>query len=192
MSCEPLFRFLIILHTNNYFYKPNLIKQMKKILFSIVLLAVTWTAAMAMAVPAMPGMRMVKQSDGTVLTFQDVGDEWTDLLLTSDGLTINRGDDGDFYYITTSGLSSVRAHNVVDRKSEELSFINANRNLMTIDALLEADKESGKLRGKHTNGINIKRVSVNSQKRLCIFLYSLLVSVTELFLTLRLIIIQSS
>ena len=164
MSCEPLFRFLIILHTNNYFYKPNLIKQMKKILFSIVLLAVTWTAAMAMAVPAMPGMRMVKQSDGTVLTFQDVGDEWTDLLLTSDGLTINRGDDGDFYYITTSGLSSVRAHNVVDRKSEELSFINANRNLMTIDALLEADKESGKLRGKHTNGINIKRVSVNSQK----------------------------
>ena len=47
----------------------------------------------AMAVPAKPGWHTIKQSDGTTLKVQAVGNAFNHALVTSDGLTVARGDD---------------------------------------------------------------------------------------------------
>ena len=112
---------------------------MRKLLLSIALVVTAWVTAMA--VPAMPGFGKVTQSDGTTLTVQAVGDEWYSLLLTADDLVVDRGEDGDFYYVTTSGLSKVKAHDASSRTADELSFISANRDVMTMAAIQEADSK---------------------------------------------------
>ncbi len=118
---------------------------MKKILLCIVLLVVAWVSPMAM--PALPGFTTVTQSDGSTLTIQAVGDEWFSAMLTTDNLTVDVAEDGDYYYVTTSGISKVKAHDVAFRNAEELSFVNANREKMTVSALKkEADLKLGKLR----------------------------------------------
>lgn len=98
---------------------------MKKILLCIVLLVVAWVSPMAM--PALPGFTTVTQSDGSTLTIQAVGDEWFSAMLTTDNLTVDVAEDGDYYYVTTSGISKVKAHDIAFRNAEELSFVNANR-----------------------------------------------------------------
>ena len=66
----------------------------------------------AVAMPAKPGLHAMKQSDGTVLTVQAVGNAFNHAILTTDGLTVARGADGDFYYTSSlTGLTTVRAHN---------------------------------------------------------------------------------
>ena len=55
-------------------------------------------ALAAIAVPAMPGWHTINQSDGTTLTVRTVGNAFNNAILTKDGLTVARGNDGDFYY----------------------------------------------------------------------------------------------
>ena len=75
---------------------------MRKIYLFFVLIIVTCVAAHA--APAMPGFSKVTQSDGSTLTVQAVGDEWYSLLYTADGLVVERGNDGDFYYVNVSSM----------------------------------------------------------------------------------------
>ena len=90
-------------------------------------------ALVAMAVPAKPGWHTIKQSDGTTLKVQAVGNAFNHAILTSDGLTVARGDDGDFYYTSSlTGLTSMRAHEKADRNATEQAFIHAQRGSLTI------------------------------------------------------------
>ena len=87
----------------------------------------------AMAVPAKPGWHTIKQSDGTTLKVQAVGNAFNHALVTSDGLTVARGDDGDYYYTSSlTGLTTMRAHEVNDRTPAEAAFLNAQRGNMTM------------------------------------------------------------
>ena len=82
----------------------------------------------AMAVPAKPGWQTITQSDGTTLKVQVVGNEFSSAILTSDGLTVDRGKDGDFYYISSlTGLTTVRAHDIGERTASEKAFVNIER-----------------------------------------------------------------
>ena len=90
-------------------------------------------AIVAMAVPAKPGWVTIKQSDGTTLKVQTVGNAFHHAILTSDGLTVERGSDGDFYYtFSSTGLTSVRAHELADRSASEQAFVHAQRNSLTM------------------------------------------------------------
>ena len=82
----------------------------------------------AMAVPAKPGWQTITQSDGTTLKVQVVGNEFSSAILTSDGLTVDRGKDGDFYYISSlTGLTTVRTHDIGERTASEKAFVNIER-----------------------------------------------------------------
>ena len=99
---------------------------MKKLFLSF--LALLCCGITAYAVPARPGWHTIKQSDGTTLTVQGVGNAFNSAILTRDGLTVARGADGDFYYISSlTGLTSVRAHDAQDRSASEVAFINVQR-----------------------------------------------------------------
>ncbi len=130
---------------------------MRKIYLFFVLIIVTCVAAHA--APAMPGFSKVTQSDGSTLTVQAVGDEWYSLLYTADGLVVERGNDGDFYYVTTSGLSKVKAHDAAQRDMAEISFVNANKGLMSLEAIESSDVMSGK-QDLIARSVNLKKVSV--------------------------------
>ena len=83
--------------------------------------------------PAKPGWHTIKQSDGTTLKVQAVGNAFNNAILTSDGLTVARGNDGDFYYTSSlTGLTAVRAHEAAERTPAEVAFVNAQRDAMTM------------------------------------------------------------
>ncbi len=82
---------------------------MKRI--SMILMLLLSCALAAVAVPAKPGWVTLKQSDGTLLRVQAVGNAFNHALLTSDGLMVALGDDGDYYYKSSlTGMSTVLAH----------------------------------------------------------------------------------
>ena len=104
--------------------------MMKKQFFSLLMLM--FCAITAMAVPARPGWHTVKQSDGTTLQVQAVGNAFSNALLTSDGLMVERGSDGDFYYKSSlTGITAVRAHDAGMRPARETAFVNVQRDNLT-------------------------------------------------------------
>ena len=114
---------------------------MKKFFLLTLAIVVAWTAAIA--VPAKPGLNTVSMSDGTTLQVQVLGDEWSHSLATADGLTIAFGDDGLFYYVVSGNITNVRAHDVANRSASELSFVNANKDQMTMAALHQSKAQAG-------------------------------------------------
>ena len=101
--------------------------------FSALLIALVCCAMAAVAVPARPGWHTIKQSDGTTLKVQAVGNAFNNAILTTDGLTVARGSDGDFYYTSSlTGLTAVRAHNEGQRTPSETAFVNAQRSHLTM------------------------------------------------------------
>ena len=77
----------------------------------LTLMTLMCCALAAIAVPAKPGWHTIHQSDGTTLTVHAVGNAFNNAILTRDGLTVARGNDGDFYYVSSlTGLTAVRAH----------------------------------------------------------------------------------
>ncbi len=105
---------------------------MRKYLFFLTLLCLAMEVG---AMPAKPGWHIIKQSDGTTLKVQAVGNAFNNAILTSDGLTVARGDDGDFYYTSSlTGLTAVRAHEAGERTPGETAFVNAQRANMTMSS----------------------------------------------------------
>ena len=89
----------------------------------------------AQAMPAKPGWQTMAQSDGTTLQVQAVGNAFNNAILTSDGLMVARGDDGDFYYKSSlTGLTAMRAHEANGRTPAEVAFVNAQRRSLTMPA----------------------------------------------------------
>ena len=106
---------------------------MKKFLF--VLLTCICCMNVAMAMPAKPGWHKVNQNDGTTLTIKAVGNAFTGSLLTQDGLMVERGDDGSFYYKSSvTGITAVLAHDEANRTPSETAFINVQRSSLTMRA----------------------------------------------------------
>ena len=99
----------------------------------MILMLLLSCALAAVAVPAKPGWHTLKQSDGTELKIQAVGNAFNHALLTTDGLMVARGVDGDFYYISSlTGLTAVRAHEPNQRTASENAFISAQRSHLTM------------------------------------------------------------
>ena len=86
------------------------------------------------AVPAKRTPLTVVQSDGSTIVVTPVGDEFCHSLLTSDGLTVCRGEDGNVYYETASGSTKVLAHEASARSASELSFIAGNASALKMSA----------------------------------------------------------
>lgn len=103
---------------------------MKKLISFLALLC---CGVIVMAMPAKPGWQTITQSDGTTLQIQAVGNAFNHAILTSDGLTVARGADGDFYYNSSlTGLTAVRAHEVSQRTAAENAFIKAQQGNLTM------------------------------------------------------------
>ena len=98
---------------------------MKKLLSISMALLCTWSAAMA--VPAKPGFVTHTQRDGSQITVQLMGDEFFHYFVTQDGMPVMNDDNGDFYYMTSAGVSRVMAHDATSRSAAELSFIQAQK-----------------------------------------------------------------
>ena len=98
--------------------------------------------ASAFAVPVKPSTKTITQSDGTKVTIHAVGDEWAHGYVTSDFKTVGIGKDGDVYYKTTNGLSTVRAHDIVQRNASELDFLSKNQSIIGLNARKIANKRS--------------------------------------------------
>ena len=106
---------------------------MKKNLLLLLTLLCCTLATHAM--PAKPGWHKVTQNDGTTLTIQAVGNAFTGSLLTQDGLMVERGTDGSFYYKSSvTGLTAVLAHDVNNRTPGETAFIQAQRGSLAMQA----------------------------------------------------------
>ena len=104
----------------------------KNLLLMLTLLCCTLAAH---AMPAKPGWHKVTQNDGTTLTIQAVGNAFTGSLLTQDGLMVERGTDGSFYYKSSvTGLTAVLAHDVNNRTPGETAFIQAQRGSLAMQA----------------------------------------------------------
>ena len=104
---------------------------MRKVLLTIIA-SLCW-ALTVIAMPAKPGWQTIKQSDGTTLRVQTIGDEFYSAIVTSDGLTVARGNDGDFYYYSSeAGLMNVRAHEAGERSAAEAAFVNARHGSLTL------------------------------------------------------------
>ncbi len=103
----------------------------KNLLFTLSI--VMCCAIVAVAMPARPGWHSFTQSDGTTLRLQAVGNAFNNAILTSDGLTVARGSDGDFYYTSSvTGLTTVRAHEANLRTPSETAFVNTQRADLTM------------------------------------------------------------
>lgn len=104
---------------------------MKRI--SMILMLLLSCALAAVAVPAKPGWVTLKQSDGTLLRVQAVGNAFNHALLTSDGLMVALGDDGDYYYKSSlTGISKVLAHEPSQRSASERAFIVSQHSSLTM------------------------------------------------------------
>lgn len=115
MKTHPLINLL-------YLEEKATTQSMMKRFFTLVLITFyVWVAAMA--VPAKRGFQTYTQSDGSQITVQAMGDEFFHFFVTQDGLPVGVTEQGDFHYMTATGISSVMAHNIMDRNSAELSFI---------------------------------------------------------------------
>lgn len=100
---------------------------MRKLLFS---LAAALGMVAAHAIPAIPTPLNFTQSDGSSITVRLVGDEWFSTYVTTDGYTLERATNGDFYYKAGTAVSKVMAHNVDKRSQAEMQFIAANADEM--------------------------------------------------------------
>lgn len=113
---------------------------MKK--FILVLMLCLAVCNTAWAVPAKPGVRVFSQSDGSTIHVRLAGDEWNHSFITNEGLTVSRAENGDFYYRTAEGVSTVMAHDAAQRTSAEKAFIDANIEKMSLQALYTPAKSA--------------------------------------------------
>ena len=104
------------------------IMHLRYILLIISCLFVTFST---MATPAFRGLQTRRQSDGTILTYYQTGDEYFHYYCTADGKPIVREANGDFSYAildSNMGLvsSNCLAHDKGTRSSGEQSLLAAN------------------------------------------------------------------
>ena len=105
---------------------------MKKMISILVFTALCWN--ILLAVPAKPYPFVHTQSDGTTVTLMMQGGKFNHSLVTLDGLTVAKAENGDYCYTAAGSLSNVRAHDSGHRGIEETAFITAYCNLLSLDS----------------------------------------------------------
>jgi M6 family metalloprotease-like protein len=121
----------------------KMINALKK---SLLFFASTLAAITASAMPAKPGLEIsATQSDGSTITLGLIGDENFHSFVTTDGLTVSRGDDGNYYYRTVDGISNILVHNQNARSAAETAFISSNSSKMSMEALATAAVANGSM-----------------------------------------------
>jgi immune inhibitor A len=86
------------------------------------------------SIPAKRTWMVVKQSDGSVLTLMNCGDERYHYFVTTDGFTVlQNSNDNNYYYANKLGfsetVSSILAHDPENRSETETEFLSALRSL---------------------------------------------------------------
>ena len=140
---------------------------MKKLLSVVLALISIWSAAYA--VPALRKPTTVTQSDGSRVTVTMVGDEWHHTLITRDGKPVAVGTDGDLYYRTADGITTVRAHETGDRSDAERAFLSQNASKMTREALV-ANSPRAKARAKSPLKVGSTQVPTSGTPKVPIIL----------------------
>ena len=112
------------------------------------------------AIPAKPGFTSFTQSDGSTIKVQALGDEFCHSLATSDGLIIGLGADGDYYYQLPDGITNVRVHNVGERTVDEQVFLTANRDNLTMSALIASRESKGIMRSRRAPAAPLRATQV--------------------------------
>ena len=116
---------------------------MRKFLSFIVMMCLTVSL---LAVPANRRPFVVKQSDGTMLSVVQNGDEALHFIMTLDGKYVVREENGDFCYAVfskESGFTStgVLAHNEGERSIEEMDFLSSMDFEVMKSDVIEAHRE---------------------------------------------------
>jgi len=106
----------------------------KKVILGFIALA---TAASTYAVPAKRGYRVIEQSDGTKITVQLIGDEHRHTYITTDGLALQESGDGNLYYRSANGISTVKAHDPAHRSVAEKEFVANPVNVISGNQFME-------------------------------------------------------
>ena len=104
--------------------------KMKGIILTIA--AAVLCCAVAVAVPAKPTAFTHTQSDGSTVTLVMRGGEFCHSLMTIDGLTVAQNINGDYCYTAGGAMSNVLAHDAESRGIQEVAFVTAYRNQMTL------------------------------------------------------------
>ena len=98
---------------------------MKKL--SFLLLSLMFCSAMAVAVPAKPGVVKVQQPDGTTVSLRLMGDEYRHYNVTTDGLTIVKDQRGYYVYAALKGDELIPtahvAHDPEARDAREQAYV---------------------------------------------------------------------
>lgn len=106
-------------------------ENMRRTFILLILLQVVLNS---FSIPAKRTWMVVKQSDGSVLTLMNCGDEHHHYFVTSDGFTVlQNNDDNNYYYANKLGfsetVSSLLAHDPENRSEAEDNFLSVLRNL---------------------------------------------------------------
>lgn len=110
---------------------------MKKII--LLLWAILACNIIANADPAMPGFTKFKQSDGSTISVEAVGDEFFSYFRTLDGLAIVRNSKGDWVYATIEKVTDITAHDPDNRDTQEIAFIEAEKESLKESAHIDAN-----------------------------------------------------
>lgn len=117
---------------------------MKRTFIALALAALT--TASVWAVPARRITKTIEQPDGTTVEVTLQGDEWFHSYVTSDNLAVWINDEGYAVYVTTSGPTTILAHNPADRSADEQTAIAANSASMNFAAVrAEAPKYQARM-----------------------------------------------
>lgn len=121
---------------------------MKKIWLSLLALSISLPS---MAVTAREGIYTITQSDGSTIEVVKIGDERSHIYLTTDGIPVGRTSSSeDLRYLTTSGLSDVKAHNAGDRSQAELTFLHENAADLSGQLILRSREAAGAKKAQRT------------------------------------------
>lgn len=90
-----------------------------------------------LAIPAKPGLRTLRQADGTTLSVRLIGDERFHTMVTTDGLAVARQSDGSVTYLDPATMrpSAVLAHNPGARTEAEAEFLQLNASQISATAV---------------------------------------------------------
>lgn len=141
---------------------------MKKILL-LAIMAIT-VATSALAIPAKRGFHNMPQADGTTISVEMRGDEWSHSLVTTDGLTVSLQPDGNYYYRTATAVSNVVAHNPADRAQAEAEFVAQTKEDLSMSAFARSSARLKAQIAKAAQKVGSTQVPNNGNVRIPVLL----------------------
>lgn len=119
----------------------------------------------AFAVPAKQGVRTYVQPDGSVISLRLIGDEYFHALVTEDGLTVSRDNNGVFRYRTADGSVGMPVHNPGERTVWERNYVSSLGEGTSFTSLSRSRREAVKSSRKARAG---RRVGAQNRQVPCV------------------------